>query len=97
MAGFENTSSHGLFRFYFAAILGLVILACSPLTSVGQSATATLTGTVVDDKDAVVPGVEVTIINPVTGLRRTTKTSDEGFYSFPALAPGIGVAVLGPP
>ena len=88
MSGFENRSSHGLFSFYFAAILGLVILACFPLTSMGQSATATLSGTVVDDKDAVVPGVEVTIINPVTGLRRTTKTSDEGFYSFPALAPG---------
>jgi len=37
MSGFENRSSHGLFSFYFAAILGLVILACFPLTSLGQS------------------------------------------------------------
>ena len=88
MAGFENRSSHGLFRVYFAAILGLIMFPCLPLTSAGQSATATLSGTVVDDKDAVVPGVEITIVNPVTGLKRTTTTNDEGFYSFPALAPG---------
>jgi hypothetical protein len=53
-----------------------------------QSATATLSGTVVDDREAVVSGVEVTIINPATGLKRTTKTNDAGYYFFPALAPG---------
>ncbi|MBX3276855.1 MAG: TonB-dependent receptor [Acidobacteria bacterium] len=53
-----------------------------------QGAVATLSGIVVDEKDAVVAEVEVTIINPSTGLRRTVKTNSAGIYSFPALAPG---------
>jgi len=53
-----------------------------------QSATATLSGTVVDDRESVISGVEITITNPATGLKRTARTNDSGFYSFPALAPG---------
>ncbi|MEP7271895.1 MAG: TonB-dependent receptor [Acidobacteriota bacterium] len=54
----------------------------------GQGAAATLSGTVVDDRDAVVADVEVTLVNPATGLKRTARTGDSGNYSFPALAPG---------
>ncbi len=54
----------------------------------GQSATATLSGTVVDANGAVVPGAEVKIMNPSTGLQRQTTTNDQGFYTFPPLMPG---------
>jgi len=67
-------------------LLFLILVAGS--IAVAQSATATLSGTIVDDKDAVVPTVEVTIIHPATGLRRITRTNDGGFFSFPALVPG---------
>src|SRR5215813_132340 len=79
------------FSNFFSAALAVVIASViSGLTTpaYAQSATATLSGTVVDDREAVVSGVEVTIINPATGLKRTARTNDSGFYSFPALAPG---------
>src|SRR5216684_8209769 len=53
-----------------------------------QSATATLSGTVVDANGAVVPGAEVKIMNPSTGLQRQTTTNEQGSYTFPPLMPG---------
>ncbi|MGH9907637.1 MAG: carboxypeptidase regulatory-like domain-containing protein, partial [Pyrinomonadaceae bacterium] len=58
------------------------------ITAFGQSATATLTGTVVDQNGAVVPGVAVSVINPATSLERTTTTSVAGYFTIPLLPPG---------
>lgn len=75
-------------------LAGLALLAFSPMASVtgsvvrAQSATATLSGTVVDEHDAVVAGATVSVLNPATGLKRTSTTSEAGFYSFAALPPG---------
>src|ERR1051326_3694598 len=84
---------HRIFPNIFCAALAMVLAGViggfiSLEAAYAQSATATLSGTVVDDREAVVPGVEVTIVNPATGLKRTTKTNDAGYYFFPALAPG---------
>ena len=67
------------------------VILTSSSSAFAQTATATLSGSVVDDKDAVVPGVEITISNPETGFKRTAITNDLGFYSFPALPPGTYV------
>jgi hypothetical protein len=48
----------------------------------GQSAAGTITGTVSDASGAVVPGAQVSIENPVSGLSRTTKTDAAGHYQF---------------
>jgi len=79
-----------LFPVILSAMLALVMANFFSASSVveAQGAAATLSGTVVDEKEDVVSGVEVTLVNPATGLKRTTKTNDAGFYSFPALAPG---------
>ena len=53
-----------------------------------QSSTASLNGTAVDESGAVVPGVEVTVINTGTGLLRRATTGPQGFYAFPVLPPG---------
>src|SRR5262249_21191457 len=84
----------GLIFSFFCAALALVIAGVTGgfinlrAVAYAQSATATLSGTVVDDREAFVSGAEVTIVNPATGLKRTTKTNDAGYYFFPALAPG---------
>jgi hypothetical protein len=74
------------------ALIALLVLTLAILSNhasvEAQGAAATLNGTVVDDRDAVVADVEVTIINPATGVKRTTKTNGSGSYAFPALAPG---------
>jgi hypothetical protein len=53
-----------------------------------QSATATLAGTVVDEKDAVITDVEVTITNADTGRQRQVITNSHGHFAVPLLPPG---------
>jgi hypothetical protein len=57
------------------------------LTAFGQGATATLSGTVEDEKGAVVPGVNITVINQATGAQRQTTTNGEGYFVVPLLPP----------
>ncbi|MET0646574.1 MAG: TonB-dependent receptor [Pyrinomonadaceae bacterium] len=52
-----------------------------------QSATATLSGTVVDERGAVVVGAVVTVSNAATGLQRQVETNGEGQFTFPLLPP----------
>lgn len=54
----------------------------------GQGTTATLSGTVLDEKGAVVPDVSVTILNDSIGLQRETTTSSEGSFTIALLPPG---------
>jgi len=54
-----------------------------------QSATAALSGTVVDEKGAAVPDVAVTVTNEATALRRQTSTNAEGYFTAPLLPPGV--------
>jgi len=53
-----------------------------------QSATATLSGTVVDEKGAVVAGAKIELTNLGTVLKRNATTSGEGYFTFPLLPPG---------
>lgn len=50
---------------------------------------ASVQGTVTDTVNAVVPGATVTLTNTETGQTQQTVASDEGFYRFSALPPGI--------
>jgi hypothetical protein len=74
--------------FRIAGLVACVILADATLI-LAQGAVGTLNGRVVDPGDAVLPGVTVTATNTNTNVARTTVTNDEGFYSLPALEPGV--------
>src|SRR2546422_1961134 len=80
------TDRIGVFR--IAGLVACVILADATLV-LAQGAVGTLNGRVVDPGDAVLPGVTVTATNTNTNVARTTVTNDEGFYSLPALEPGV--------
>jgi hypothetical protein len=54
-----------------------------------QASTSTINGRVLDQGDAVLPGVTVTVTNQATGVIRTTVTNAEGVYSMPGLDPGV--------
>lgn len=54
----------------------------------GQAASCTVTGTVLDNSNAVVPGADVTATHAGTGFERRTVTSAEGFFSIPAIPAG---------
>ncbi|NNE65748.1 MAG: carboxypeptidase regulatory-like domain-containing protein [Pyrinomonadaceae bacterium] len=52
-----------------------------------QSGTSTITGNVVDQTGAAVPGATVTITNPATGFSRTATSDSSGTYRFPGIPP----------
>lgn len=59
------------------------------LTSLGwtQNSTSSLSGTVADARQAVIPDAEVTLSNPQTGFSRTVKTGGSGDYQFLQVPP----------
>lgn len=48
-----------------------------------------ITGTVKDQTNALIPGAAVTALNTATGVKQTTRTDDQGTYSFPVLPVGL--------
>ncbi len=52
-----------------------------------QSATAALSGTIVDEQNAVVAGASVKIIDKSKAFERTAKANGDGFFTFTQLAP----------
>src|SRR6266496_5415156 len=73
------------------AVLILLSAFCLVPSALGQSATATLSGTVEDANGAVVPGVTITVTNTATGQKRQATTSDEGHFTVPLLPPSTYV------
>src|SRR5260370_20128254 len=69
----------------------LLALCALPFAALAQSSTATLSGSIVDQNNAVVPGVTVTVENTNTGLKRQATTSDQGYFTISLLQPGIYV------
>jgi hypothetical protein len=74
------------------AMQRLVALACLFLLvgvqAYGQSANATVSGTVSDSTNAVLPGVEITATNTATGVVTTVLSNEAGAYNFASLLPG---------
>jgi hypothetical protein len=56
--------------------------------SLGQSGSATVSGTVRDANGAAVPGATVTIISTTQGTKRNSVTNSDGVYNFALLQPG---------
>src|SRR3979409_763935 len=69
--------------------VGLAIVLCLATGgSLFAQATASISGRVVDQAGAVLPGATVTVTNTATGAARDTISNGEGLYSIPALNPG---------
>ena len=70
--------------------LGLVaVILLTATHSLFAQASASITGRVVDQAGAVLPGATVTVVNTATGATRDTVTNGEGSYTVPALIAGI--------
>jgi len=67
----------------FQSLLFAALLILSGVGGVfAQTTTASISGTVTDERQAVVPAATVTARNVDTGLSRTNQTNDEGRYNF---------------
>jgi hypothetical protein len=59
-----------------------------PSAASAQSESASVSGRITDQTNAIVPDVEVELRNADTGVTQVTKTNGEGFYAFPYVKPG---------
>jgi Carboxypeptidase regulatory-like domain/TonB dependent receptor len=76
-------------RFVYGLLICLSMFATVGPQLLAQTAGAgTITGTVTDSSQAVIPGVAVTVTNVDTGVAHSYKTNDAGFYVAPFLQPG---------
>jgi outer membrane receptor protein involved in Fe transport len=74
----------GVFCFLFL----LITYHSSLINARAQSATATLSGIVIDQNGAVVPNAKVEVLNPSQGVRRNATTNDDGTFTVQLLQPG---------
>jgi Carboxypeptidase regulatory-like domain/TonB dependent receptor-like, beta-barrel len=70
----------------FVWLLGLVLALAAPVRA--QQTESRIIGTVVDQSQAPLPGVTVTVTSKATGAVRTAVTEGEGDYSVTNLGPG---------
>jgi hypothetical protein len=68
--------------------LALWALLFSSTLAFGQSGNSTISGTVKDASNAVVPDARIRVINVETGVQVDTQSNAEGLYRVPALVPG---------
>jgi hypothetical protein len=53
-----------------------------------QTSSGTLSGTILDPTNAVIPKANVNVVNLVTNVRSATTSTENGFYRVPGLVPG---------
>ena len=76
-------------KYLFTLILASLTLCFSAALASAQN-TSGVTGIVKDSTGAVVAGADVKLTDTKTGTELTTKTNDQGVYSFSKVAPGQG-------
>jgi hypothetical protein len=74
-------------RFRATLIFGALLVVATAGTVFGQGFQGGLRGSV-KDSGGVIPGVEVTLTNEQTNIKRSTVTNERGEYNFPNIDPG---------
>lgn len=71
-------------------LLLILVITLNLICSVSDAAetTATIIGTVYDDKDVPIPGVTLTAVNVATNFTRVTSSESSGFFRIALLPPG---------
>ncbi|HVL69733.1 MAG TPA: TonB-dependent receptor [Vicinamibacterales bacterium] len=76
----------------FGAWLAALLVVAVPALAAAQATTGSISGTVVDESKAVLPGVTVTVRNVETGLERSQVSDQQGRYRVLNLPPGTYIA-----
>jgi hypothetical protein len=83
----HSTTARILRRHQFLFFLLTLWTLCA-VNAYAQSATATLSGTVTDERNAVVVSATVSAVNDATSLTRKATTNSDGYFTLPLLPPG---------
>jgi len=81
----SEAASRGIAKVIQAA--AMLVLLCIA-TSVYAQTTGTISGTVTDQSNAVIPGAHIALKNETTGDVRHTLSNGSGYFSFGSVAPG---------
>src|SRR5579883_3182949 len=85
----STSASRGMSRFFLALVMCLSIAAFAFTPAWSQSSNAgTVSGQVVDEQNAAIPGTEVKLTDTSTSAIQTTVTNDAGRYTFSSVSPG---------
>ena len=85
----KNTARVSLISFVALLAVALCLFAFAPAMTFAQSSnTGTVSGTVVDPSNAIVPGASVSLVNTATLAARSTLSNKEGQYAFTFVDPG---------
>src|SRR5207248_3841292 len=71
-----------------ASVIAFLALTLAPASPGAQITSATISGTVKDQTQAVLPGVDIVVKNVDTGLTRSIVTDAAGNFTIPGLPPG---------
>ena len=69
-------------------LVASVLILSSALNASAQITSATISGTIKDQTNLVLPGVEVVVRNVDTGLTRSAVTDANGYFTVAGLPPG---------
>ncbi len=84
-------------RISYYVCIALALLALHSAVLYAQSSYASLTGRVLDPGNAVIMDAEVTVINTETGVRYTSRTSEDGIYLVSDIQPGTYLVQVAKP
>ena len=70
------------------AVLSFVFVALLGVQGFAQAGTSTVSGTIFNEQNEVVPGATVTLVSVAQNTRRTAVTNSQGNYSFSLVNPG---------
>jgi len=87
-SSYRLSSAVLLLRCSFCLLVLVISCHCSLVGALAQGTTATLSGTVTDQNDAVIPDVSIAVINIAQGFQRSATTNGEGAFVVPLLPPG---------
>jgi outer membrane receptor protein involved in Fe transport len=82
-------------RYVVFAVLLLAAMTLMVSSAFGQAETGQITGTVLDQTGAALPGAEVTAKNLATGTSRSSVTNSSGVYTIPNLQPSTYEVSIG--
>jgi hypothetical protein len=82
-----------MFRRIFVVVSVSLLVLFFSLTAEAQQGTAAITGVVTDSSGAIIPGVNVTLRNPQTGVTLKAKTESAGAYTIKLVPPGPGYII----
>ena len=71
-----------------ASVIAFLALTLAPASPGAQITSATISGTVKDQTQAVLPGVDIVVRNVDTGVTRSVVSDASGNFTIPGLPPG---------